>query len=131
MKHIIALLWACSVMALPCVAQAAQDDWKVLGVKDVSDRADHDTVHVTAARGEFNRIKLEVRRSEVRFYRVVVRFGDGSNQEIELRESIRAGGESRSINLRGDDRVIREIEFWYEAKELGNRSATIRVLGRK
>src|SRR5262249_6719269 len=49
----------------------------------------------------------------VEFYRVVVRFGNGTNEEVEVRERIPAGGQTRAIDLRGNDRVINSIEFFY------------------
>jgi len=38
---------------------------------------------------------------------------------------------SRDVtDLRGNDRVIRSIDFWYEAKSVGRRGATVRAFGR-
>jgi hypothetical protein len=49
-----------------------------------------------------------------------------------LRDVIRAGGESRVIDLRGDARDITRIEFWYDAQTLGRgRGARVEVWGRR
>ena len=114
-----------------CAASRAQqrDAWVALGQRDVNDRVDHDVIAVTARRGEFHSIKLMVQRAPVDFHRVVVHYGDGSKQEVEMRNTIRAGGESRAIDLEGRDRVIRSIEFWYDARTIRGRKASIRVFG--
>ena len=103
----------------------------LLGTRNVTDRADHDTVVVTGEQGDFRRIKLAVGRGAVSFQRVVVHFRSGGDQELELRETVRAGRETRAIDLRGGDRVIRSIEFWYEAKTIGRRGSVVRVFGLK
>src|SRR6185436_7532848 len=114
-----------------CAASRAQqrDAWVALGQRDVNDRADHDVISVTAKRGEFHSIKLVVQRAPVDFPRVVVHFGDGSKQEVQLRTTIRAGGETRAIDLEGRDRVIRSVEFWYDANTIRGRRAVVHVYG--
>jgi hypothetical protein len=108
----------------------AADRWAALGSRSVTDRVDHDTIVVTGAKGDFNAIKLTVQRSAVRFYRVVVHYRNGGQQEIQLRNVIEAGGETRVIDLRGKDRVIKAVDFWYEAKSIGRRGAVVRLFGR-
>lgn len=62
-------------------------------------KADHDTVVVTGARGNFTAIKLTVQRNAVDFHRVVIHYRNGSDQNVELRNTIPAGGESRVIDI--------------------------------
>ena len=105
--------------------------WVALGTRSVTDRADHDTIAVTAKRGDFTAIRIDVAGHAVDFQRVVVHFANGADQKLELRETIRAGGSSREIDLEGKDRVIRSIDFWYDAKTFGRGGkATVRVFGR-
>ena len=126
--HVIPLL---AFVIVACGASRAQqrDAWVALGQREVNDRVDHDAVGVTARRGEYQRIKLMVQRAPVDFHRVIVHFGDGSKQEVEMRNTIRAGGETRAIDLEGRDRVIRSVEFWYDARTIRGRKASVRVLG--
>lgn len=62
---------------------------------------------------------------------MVVRFASGGDQEVELRGTIAAGGESRVIDLLGGDRVTRSVELWYDARSLGCRNAVVKVYGRR
>jgi len=108
--------------------QAAR--WKFLGERAVNDRVDHDIIMVTAARGDMNALQIRVKGAPVDFHRVVVVYGNGRRQEIELRNTIPARGASRVIDLIGDERVVRSVEFWYDAKTLRGRKAIVRLFGR-
>jgi hypothetical protein len=124
--------WALGLLTVAVLAaQACAVDWDKIGERRVSDRVDHDSIAVTAARGTFTAIKLHVKDNAVRFYKVIVHYRRGPSDELDLRDTIPAGGESRAIDLRGDKRVIRSIEFRYEAKSLGRDGATVTVWGRR
>ena len=117
--------------ALACASTGgAQGDWVFLGQREVADRADHDQIMVTASEGDFESIRLEVRRRPVQFHRVVVHYGNGTHQEMELAAVIPAGGQSRIIDLTGDERHIRSVEFWYDAQS-GGRRAIVRLFGER
>lgn len=118
------------LMAYASASSARQGaDWVFLGQRLVNDRADHDVIVVTAAKGDFTRIKLTVQRASVDFHRVTVHFGNGTKQEVDLRHTIRAGGETRAIDLEGADRVINRVEFWYDANAIRGRRAQVRLFG--
>jgi hypothetical protein len=85
---------------------------------------------VTAAKGDMNAIQIKVRGASVDFHRMVIVYGNGRRQEIELRHTIPARGTSRIIDLVGDDRVIKSVEFWYDANTLRGRKAVVRLFGR-
>ena len=122
------------LVVLGCVVSAAgaqSGRWELLGARTITDRADHEMVKLGEAKGDFTAVKLEVQRRAVTFRRVVIKFRNGDDQKVELRETIGANGESRVIDIEGSDRVIRSIDFWYEAQSLGRGGqATVRVLGR-
>jgi hypothetical protein len=104
--------------------------WEFLGERTVTDKADHDILPVTVARGTFRSLKLEVRDRAVQFHSVKIHFGDGETQDVELRNVIPAGGESRIIDVEGHDRVIRSIEFRYDAQSLLGKKARVLVYGK-
>ena len=104
--------------------------WELLGERTVTDRVDHDVIPVTAVRGTFRSLKLEVFERGVDFHSMKIHFGDGETQEVELRQSIPPGGESRIIDVEGRDRVIRSIEFVYDARSLLGKKARVQVWGR-
>lgn len=123
-----------AIVVLGCAVSAvgAQSGrWELLGSRTVTDRADRDTVKVGEGKGTFTAVKLQVQRRAVSFHRVVIKFRNGDDQKVELRNTIGANDESRVIDIEGRDRVIRSIDFWYDAQSLGRGGqATVRVLGR-
>jgi hypothetical protein len=104
--------------------------WELLGERTVSDGLDHDVIQVTAAKGDFKSLKLVVRGHAVQFRSMRIHFGDGSEQAVELRDVIPAGGESRVIDVEGRDRVIRSVAFTYDAQSRRGKRALIRLFGR-
>jgi hypothetical protein len=121
------LALALLVAALP----ASAEKWVFLGQRHVTDKVDRDSIEVTASEGTFDAIRIGVKRSAVRFVRVTVIYGAGTSDDLELRDLIPAGGHSRVLDLRGANRVIKRIEFVYEAKSLGLRGAIVEVSGRR
>ncbi|MEK6321168.1 MAG: hypothetical protein AABN33_05735 [Acidobacteriota bacterium] len=104
--------------------------WQYLGQSRVDGRADHDTIRVNA-RGPFRSILLEVQGGAIEFNRVVVRFENGADHQVDVRERIRAGGRTRAIDLPGDRRNIRSVELWYERGNWRSRRPTLRLHGRR
>ncbi len=104
--------------------------WEFLGERTVTDRADHDVLTVTAARGTFRSLKFEVKGRAVQFHSVKIHFGDGETQDVEMRDVIPAGGESRVIDIEGRDRVVRSIEFHYDTQSLLGKKAVVKVYGK-
>ena len=106
---------------------ARAGEWVLLGERTVRDVADHDTIPVTVARGDFRRLKFTVRYHAIRMIRMAVHYGNGMPDKKETRWLIPAGGESRIMDLHGGERVIRRIDFWYDTKSLSGQRALIRV----
>jgi hypothetical protein len=105
--------------------------WEVLGTMTVSDGADHDTMAVTAGKGTFRSLKLEVLDQAVQFHHMKIHFANGETQDVPLRNVIRAGGESRVVDIEGrGDRVIRTIELRYDAQSLLGKKARVRIYGK-
>lgn len=124
------LLFLAALAGAPRGNAAQTPGWVFLGERTVTDRLDHDLIPVTIARGDFTAIKITVARRGVDFHRVVVHFANGGDQEVEMRRTIPAGGETRAIDLRAGERVIRSVEFWYDARSIRGRRAVIRLFGK-
>jgi len=128
------LLGACAILLATtacATGQRADGTWVRLGERTVTDRLEGDRIVVGAARGEFLEIKLLVRRAPVDFYEVVVLYANGDRQQVSIRRTIAAGGETRAIDLLGRYRTIRAVEFLYDANTMAGRTATVRLLGRR
>ncbi|HKX26279.1 MAG TPA: hypothetical protein VJ302_01175 [Blastocatellia bacterium] len=87
--------------------------WVFLGQTQVNGQRDHDRINIGRAEGRFNSIQIRVQGAPVEFQRVVVNYANGTNEEIELRDRIPAGSQTRAIDLRGGDRTLSSVDFWY------------------
>lgn len=103
--------------------------WDFLGQKTVDFGADRDQIVVTAKEGVFKRIKLQVRKAPVEFNKVVVHYRNGSTESIVLRDHIRAGGETRAIDLKGNNRIIKKVVFYYNSKIRAGRKGIVKLYG--
>ena len=124
------------LISIVCVAflsssALAEGRWKVLGSRKVNHTVDHDTIHVTAVRGDFRRIRIRVSNVAVDFHRVVVHYANGGDDTIPMAMRIPAGGYSRVIDLRGSDRVIRSVDFWYDTRGLAGRHGIVTLYGQE
>lgn len=120
------LLIVCFVAVMPVTAEGR---WKVLGKRKVNHLVDHDTIHVTGVRGDFRRIRLRVANVAVDFHRVVVHYANGADDNVEVRGRVPAGGYTRIIDLRGSDRVIHSVDFWYDTRGLAGRHGIVTLYG--
>ena len=103
--------------------------WEVLGQAYVNGRVDHDTIPVNN-RGSFRQMQLGIRGGTIEFQRVVVHFQNGEDHDIELRDRIPDKGKTRVIDLPGERRRIRSVEFWY-SKEGWRTRPHVNVWGRR
>ncbi|MGH7858547.1 MAG: hypothetical protein ACREQY_14580 [Candidatus Binatia bacterium] len=125
----IALLALAVLVVAPATA-AEKDDWEALGTRQVTDKVDHDTILVTAKEGKFTKLQVRVRVAAVQFRSMKVNFANGETLDVELKDVIRPGKGSRVIDLPGAERVIKSVEFVYDAQTLGKKGAVVRLFGR-
>jgi hypothetical protein len=116
---------------LAACASTPGSGWELVAERVVNDRAERDEIVLPPGRGPFEALQIQVRRSSVRIYDMKVHFRNGSVQDVDLRDVIPAGGRSRVIDLRGDERRIERVTFRYEAASPGRRRAVIQLFGRR
>lgn len=112
------------------VSPLSPPKWELLGTRKVNYGLDKDEIMVTRMEGRFTALKIKVKKGGINLHKVFVHFGDGQVQELEVREDIQAGGETRVIDLAGNRRVIQKVVFWYDTKNYANQKATVELWGR-
>ena len=100
-------------LALGTTSQAQREHWTYLGDARVDGGLDHDSIHVGITDGKFRAIQLRVNGGAVEFDRVIVHFGNGSEENLAIHQRIPSGGRTGAIDLPGDRRVIQSVEMWY------------------
>lgn len=122
-----AIVAALLLAAPPTYPLAVRDNWELLGTRRVSFGAEKDVI-TAKHQGRFRAIKVEVEGGNLEMYNIRLVFGDGTTFSPDTRVNFREGSWSRTIDLPGEARVIRRVEFWYRS-ELRRGRATVRVYG--
>lgn len=104
--------------------------WDYLGEANVDGQRDHDVIQVGRADGTFRSLRIQVERAPIEFQRVVVHYANGESEELRIRDRIRAGGQTRVLNLRGRERAISSVEFWYAKANWQTQRPKVRLYGR-
>jgi hypothetical protein len=114
---------------LPTAADAAT--WVHLGTRKVNGVLDVDSIGVGAGWGTFRKVRLKVRGNDLFLYRFVVRFENGGSQEMQVANFIPQGGYTRTLDLKGGERFIRRVNFFYGKIPNGQGSTWVDVYGRR
>lgn len=106
-------------------AGSGKGGWVQLGCQPVGFRVDHDAITVGGQEGGFKALRLRVQGAPVEFYDVVAIFGNGQQQKLSVRAAIPAGGSTRQLDLNGQVRGIRRIDFLYRSIPTFTGQATV------
>lgn len=105
--------------------------WERLGTRIVDYKLEADNIHVGAKEGGFTKLKVVVTGGALNMHKMVVTYMNGEKEEIELRHNFAKGSGSRIIDLNGGKRLIKDIRFFYDTKNLAQAKAKVTVFGRK
>jgi hypothetical protein len=108
------------------IAQAKR--WILLGTAHVDKNEDHKTIHVGSNAGEFHKIQLRVNGGAVELQRLVVHFGNGTQEELAVADRVRSGGKTPELDLPGERRTIDSVELWY-SKEYSDTRPEVSLYG--
>ncbi len=101
-----------------------------LGCKSVGFLADRDVIPVGRKDGKFTAIKLKVSKNTIELIDLKVIYGNGNPDDLPVRSIIKAGGETRWIDLKGGKRVIKQIEMIYKSKPSFKGQAKVCAFGK-
>jgi hypothetical protein len=104
--------------------------WEMLGAAKVGFLIDKDVINVGRQDGDFSKIKVRVKGNDVELLTMAVVYGNNQKDDIQIRNKIRAGGETREIDLKGGDRFIKRVEFVYKSKPSFKGQATVELWGK-
>ena len=135
----LVLMGVLAGLAVPAGAQqvvqpkpGAAGTWRLIGQTHADHGADHDTIIVQGPFDNFRKIKFKVTDAPLNMQRMVVTYDNGEPDNIDVRQNIPQGGESRAIDLRGvGKRSLRRIDFWYDTKGFLKGKADVTVFGMK
>lgn len=103
---------------------------ELLGCRLVGFINDTDVIQVGRQDGRFRAIQLRVSGNDIAMRDLKVVYGNGAPDDLPVRAEIRAGGETRWIDLRGRARFIREIVMTYASRPNFRGQAEVCAYGR-
>jgi hypothetical protein len=127
-KIFFASALALLLVAAISVSANPRDRWTYLGSAHVDGAVDHDNIHVGRSDGRFRAIQLRISGGAIEFQRVVVHFGNGTQEDLAIRQRIPNDGATRAIDLPGERRIIESVELWY-SKERWDRHPKVSLYG--
>jgi hypothetical protein len=123
----VVLLALAPLLASRALARSGR--WELLGERSVRLRGERDEILVTIARGTMRRVRLRVLDQGVEFFDVTVHFANGESFNVPLRSFIPAGGQTRAVDLPGQDRVIRRVSMTYRTRRGADTRARVQLWG--
>src|SRR5688572_8836973 len=95
----------------------ARDGWDLLGRTTVDSRrgVDNDVIRLGKSAGRFKRLDFRVDGGDIELYNVRVVYHNGDTRDINFRHMFDRRGRTRSHDLEGDERTLREVQFSYRA----------------
>ena len=108
----------------------AAQGWEMLGRQEVDFKNDHDWIDVGRKEGRFKQLEIKVQGAPVEINKMVVTFGNNETFSPELRHRFDENSTSRVIDLPGDRRTIKKIDFNYRSINRREGKATVAVYAR-
>ena len=108
----------------------ARKGWTGLGSTVADFRTDRDRIEVGESRGPFKEIMIAVDEGALEMEDIVVTFGDGSTFSPKTKLRFQEGSQTRNIDLPGNKREIRHVEFTFRSLKEKRGEATVKLYAR-
>jgi hypothetical protein len=115
----------------PEIITSKKAGWHKIGEANVNFKADKDKFIIMGA-DRFKAIKVKVTDAPVHIENLEVTYENGDMEDIPIRSSLKAGAETRVINLKKKDAELKAVEFMYRTvPNAKNEKAHIELWGLK
>jgi len=104
--------------------------WERLGQREVDFRGDHDRIEVGRTEGRYKELQIKVKDAPIEISNMVVTFGNNQKYSPKLRHRFAEGSGSQTIDLPGERRMIKQIDFNYRSINRREGKGTVEIYGR-
>jgi hypothetical protein len=118
------------VTALIGAAHGSNGRWELLGRQEADFKNDHDRIDIGRKEGRFRQLQIRVDRGPVDIHNMILTFDSGETYKANIRHRFDEGSKSHVIDLPGNRRVIKKIDFNYRSVDRREGKATVAVYGR-
>jgi len=132
MKKYITLGMLSLCLLIAGLAGAAQNSgrWESLGQSEVDFKNDHDQIDVGRSEGRFKQLQIRVKDAPIEINKMVVTFANDQTFSPKIRHRFAEGKGSQVIDLPGNRRAIKRIDFEYKSVSRREGKGTVEVLAR-
>ena len=124
------LIFGLVILMVGCSSSSGiRGNWERLGQRVVNYGLDKDEIVVTGREGTFKAIKLSFKGGKMNMHKCVIHYANGEKQNVSLKRVYSAGDETRTIDLKGNKRVVSKVVFWYDTKNFARKKATVALWG--
>ena len=102
----------------------------MLGRREVFFKNDRDQIDVGRSEGRFKQLQLRVKNAPIEISDMVVTFQNDETFRPKVRHRFEQGSGVKNIDLPGDRRAIKRIDFRYKSINRREGKGTVEVLGR-
>jgi hypothetical protein len=132
MKLFTKMIAVFALVLMTGVAMAASSParWERLGQREVDFKNDRDRIDVGRSEGRFRQLQIRVKNAPIEISDMVVTFGNDETFKPNLRHRFNEGSGARNIDLPGDRRTIKRIDFSYKSISRREGKGVVEVFGR-
>ncbi|MEP7264540.1 MAG: hypothetical protein ABI772_08580 [Bacteroidota bacterium] len=98
----------------PAVITSDKAGWQKIGEVTASFKVEKDGISVLG-KDRFKSIKLRVTDAPINIYDVEVYYENGETEHLEVKTELKAGDDTRAINLKGNSMEIKKVVFTYKS----------------
>ena len=97
----------------PGVVTSAKPGWHKIGEVRASFKTENESI-IVLGRDAFKSIKLMVTDAPINIQNIQVFYESGDPEDISVRSELKAGAETRVIDLKGGTRELKKVVFTYK-----------------
>lgn len=112
-------------------ADKSLDGWTLLGTRTVDYTLDRDVVAVKDTRDILTALKFKVKNGTLNMHKCTVHFADGETKDIEFSEEVNKANDGLIMDLKGSNRKIEKVTFWYDTKNTSDNKSIVELWGKK
>ena len=112
-----------------CGPRLIPPGFSLLGSREVNFRTEQDVIPITRSSGPLRRLLIIPRINPVEIYNVRVIFESGGDFDAPVREKLFVGRDRLMIDLPGEARRVRRVEFRYRMVARDIRRAVVELWG--
>lgn len=112
-------------------ADKTLDSWTLLGTRTVDYTLDRDVITFKESGEYFQTLKFVIKNGTLNMHKCTIHFVDGDTKVIELSDEMNKSNDGRILDLKGSNRKIEKVTFWYDSKNDSKNKSIVELWGKR